>query len=71
MKATRNKGAEERTETKKEKRLESLSLGITITEQVKRDKCERTLCKIKQLACTHPGKHKSDTVLESSGFYSK
>lgn len=53
-------------------REETLSLGITITEQVKRDKCQRTLSEIKQqLACTHPGKHKSATVRESAGLWSK
>ncbi len=58
--------------TEKEEREETLSLGITITEQVKRDKCQRTLGEIKQqLACTHPGKHKSATVRESPGLWSK
>lgn len=59
-------------ETKTEERLETLSLGITISEQVKRDKCQRTLGEIKQqLACTHPGKHKSATAHESPGLGSK
>lgn len=63
---------EERTETETEERLETLSLGITITEQVKRDKCQRTLGEIKQqLACTHPGEHKSATARESPGLCSK
>lgn len=58
--------------TEEEEREETLSLGITITEQVKRDKCQRTLGEIKQqLACTHPGKHKSATVRESPGLWSK
>jgi len=55
----RGRGGTDR-KTEKEEREETLSLGITITEQVKRDKCQRTLGEIKQqLACTHPGKHKS------------
>lgn len=58
--------------TEKEEREETLSLGIAITEQVKRDKCQRTLGEIKQqLACTHPGKCKAATVCESPGLLSK
>lgn len=69
----RKKGARgQNGKTEKEEREETLSLGITITEQVKRDKCQRTLGEIKQqLACTHPGKHKSATVRESPGLWSK
>lgn len=65
-------GGRKDRKTEKEEREETLSLGITITEQVKRDKCQRTLGEIKQqLACTHPGKHKSATVRESPGLWSK
>lgn len=66
----RRDGNGEGERTEKEERLETLSLGISITEQVKRDKCQRTLGEIKQqLACTHPGKHKSDTAREAAGLY--
>lgn len=72
METMRKKGERTDRKAEKEEREETLSLGITITEQVKRDKCQRTLGKIKQqLAWTHPGKHKSATVRESPGLWSK
>lgn len=62
----RRKRGKERTAA--EERLETLSLGIIVTEQVKRDKCQRTLGEIKQqLACTHPGERESATARESEG----
>lgn len=67
METARKKGGE-RTDrkTEKEEREETLSLGITVTEQVKRDKCQRTLGEIKQqLACTHPGEREFARLLAS------
>lgn len=64
----------ERTDrkTEKEEKEETLSVGITVMEQVKRDKCQRTLGEIKkQLACIHSGKHKSGTVREIPGLWSE